>query len=240
MNLPALPPAPRRTSSPGLAAAWAGVLLLWGSLLLATRTWDSYYAVTGWLAAIVTLAAGGRKMEAANSIRWRGLAMIWAQAGGWIWLADAYIRNQHGAFFAGLLIVLLLLILCRLSFSLGSLGIQSVNFLMLLVLGLPLADLMMRRPAAGAADPRQEYYSFEKGGRDPVSFAAWMAAVNFQHDRLVEGSYMRDPAGVLPFRLRPGSHNLVFGTPVNISRQGFRGRDVLRGKGPRLPHRHAG
>ena len=222
----------RRRSELGLATAWAGTLLAWGTLLLTNGAWDSYYAVLAWLAAMVNLLAGSGGPAGAGKVRWRCLAMVWAMGGGWIWLVDAYLTNRRGGFLAGLLINLCLLILCRVWFSLGTVGIQTVNTLVLVLIGLPAADLLVRHPAAGAADPRQRYFSFEKGGKDPVSFAAWMTALNAQFDRMDKDNIrMRDASGVLPFRLRPNTHTMYFEIPVNINSRGFRGPEIPDQKG---------
>src|SRR6185436_18195770 len=43
--------------------------------------------------------------------------------------------------------------------------------------------------------------------------------------------YMPDPAGILPFRLRPGSEGRLFNSRVSINSLGFRGKEIARDKG---------
>jgi lysophospholipase L1-like esterase len=219
----------KRSSAWGLGAAWSGALLVWGTLLRTTGPWDSYYAVMAWLAAGLTFLAGVR--EPAAKVRWRRLAMSWAIWGDAIWLVEAYVTNRRAEFLAGLLLSLCLLILCRVWFSPGTIGVQAVNTLMLLLIGLPLADLVARHPAADATDPRQKYYTYEKGRRDPASFDAWMEAIQAEYDRMRGVIFAPDLRGILPHRLRPDSRTTFLQIPVRINRRGFRGPEIPDHKG---------
>lgn len=43
--------------------------------------------------------------------------------------------------------------------------------------------------------------------------------------------FVGDPAGILPCRLRPGSHGLLFQSRISVNSDGFRGEEIPKEKG---------
>ena len=220
----------------GLAMAWGCTVIEPAGLVVGERKiacWDGYYAVVAWLMAVVILLTGRRMAENSWRSRWRLLGMVWALAGSFIWLAASYLQNQSGAFHAGLLIVFMLFIVCKSWFRIPALGIQDVNTLILLLIGLPLADQLMRTPyrLQPNLDPDKKYYSYEMWKKDPGGFDSWLEWNHRQWRTLAQDFYIADPAHVLPYRLKPEHQGLLWQSPTSVNRKGFRGREIPEEKG---------
>jgi len=224
----------------GMIVAWVCTLVVPVSLFLEKDegfTFDgyvnAYYAVLAWLIAAVILPTSNRTVSPALQARWRVPAMILAFFGGFLWLTSSYSQNLPAAFHIGLLINLILLILYRCWFRMPAFAIQGVNTLILLLAGLPLVDLFIRPPYRLDAhpDPAKKYYSYENAKRNPGGFASWQAHSLQQWVLLENNLYRSDPAGVLPWRLKPNSHTLLFQSRISINSKGFRGQDIHEEKG---------
>ena len=76
--------------------------------------------------------------------------MAWLFCGATAWLAAGYIWNRPSTFYAGLAAALAALVLCKHWFAWRTAGVQVLNTLILLLVGLPLVDLALL-PRARAA-----------------------------------------------------------------------------------------
>jgi lysophospholipase L1-like esterase len=214
-----------------LRVTWLGTALASAGELMTSRAWDTYYGAWGWLVAGFVLLTHDRTDEESATKRWRGPAMVWAVCGSWIWLAGCYLQNQRGAFYVGLTVLLVQLILCLLWFRLGAVGVVAVNTLLLLVVVLPLSDLVIRWLSVKASDPHNGYYTFEIGSRHSIANERWNHACHDQYGILSRAIFMPDPKRILPFVLRPASRVLYFENSITINHQGFRGREIPEDKG---------
>jgi lysophospholipase L1-like esterase len=214
-----------------LSLAWTGTVTAAADLLLTSRTWDNYYGVLGWLVASFVGLTSEWIHETATKRSWRAPALVWAFSGCWVWLLGCYLQNQRGAFHAGLLVVVILLILCLVWFHPRPVGAILVITLLLFVAFLPLGDLVIRRIASQATDPSRKYYSFEVGSRHLVAYEQWCHTCREQYGALSRALFMPDPEGVLPFVLRPDSHFNYFQNSISINHKGFRGPEVSDDKG---------
>ncbi len=216
---------------------WACVLGVAGSLLraeLALDIWGGYLAAPAWLTAATLVFAGAGLADVEARTRCRVLALAWAFVADSTLLAAAYWCNQALAFYAGLFILVGLLILCKAWFRLRLFAIQLVNTLILLAIGLAVVDGLFRSGSSYIAspDPRKRYYSYAYWKKDPVAFARWwtyslheqhMLGRIFTHD-LADGTD-------LPFRLKPNSRCSLYRSTVLINSLGFRGREIAVDKG---------
>jgi lysophospholipase L1-like esterase len=188
-------------------------------------------ALSALLFATALLTAGQLAVPAIRT-HWRKLGLVWLLAGGLACLARAYTENLPLLFFAGIGVVLVTLILCKLWLALPSLAVLTINTLVLLLIGLPVADWLTRphyhQPAR--PDPAAKYYSYEVAQKDPGGFVAWNHYATIELRRLNARFYEPDPAGILPYRLRPNARGLLFNSTVAINNLGFRGPEISRDK----------
>ncbi|MGO8676372.1 MAG: SGNH/GDSL hydrolase family protein [Limisphaerales bacterium] len=194
---------------------------------------DTYYSVMAWLVAGAIFPMGFRFAPSPLRTGWKALGMAWAACGALLWLVDSYSLNAAGAFYAGLLLNVAWLILCKLWFRLPRFGILLINTLIVIAIGLPAADLFMRpayrlnaRPGTG-----RNYYSYGSAKKDPAAFAHWWRYYLDQWDSFMRGVAAGPRQGPLPFRLRPGSEGTLFESRIRINSMGFRGREISRDKG---------
>ena len=164
---------------------------------------------------------------------WRLLAVFWSMLGGLSWLGAAYAQNRPGTFYIGLLILLALLVLCHFWFRLNAAGIVAVNTLVLLILGLPVLDQLLRRAGSLGADldPRKQFYLYDAAKRDPAAFGRWWNYYLAQFRYAQEQIYMPDPDPLLGPRLRPNSRTRLVQSPISINSLGFRGPEIPAAKG---------
>lgn len=218
-----------------LAFAWVCTLIVPASSLLAKNkiyTLDTYYALVAWLMAGALWAGvvGNRLLYPPK--RWEALGMTWAAGGVLLWLGAAYSLNLRFSFYFGLLFALAWLVTSKLWFRLPFLGIQLINTLLLLVIGLPVADLFVSPPYHLDTQPEtgKKYYSYAAARHDPAAYAQWW---NYYLEQwsLMGSVLMPDPDNVLPFRLRPGAQGSLFQSRISINRLGFRGREISIDKG---------
>jgi lysophospholipase L1-like esterase len=221
-----------RVAGANLAALWIGSLTIWISMALAHIGWDFYYAaLAGLMAAAIWLKAR-REIHPIWKARWNAAVMAWLLSGAFMWLGAGYFQNQRGVFYAGLLAMLAVLVLCRLWFDWGAAGAQTVNTLILLLVGLPLVDLALcpQSRLAVRPDTYRLYYSYDGAKGDPEAFARWEEYYTSQFDRLWQELFTTAPNTGLRFRLRPGSHGMMMSCPISINSLGFRGPEISASK----------
>ena len=211
------------------------------SLLAAYGLWtvrggilsSNYYSILAWLVTVTILppgrVGGGRWLPTA----WKGLGLLWAFWGGFVWLAESYAQNLATEFYAGLAINLVLLLLCKRMFRLRPIAIHAANTLILLLVALPGVDLSLRwlRHPAQGAEPREKLYLYGKGGSDPAGYARWCASFDAKWYKVVADIFVPDPAGTLLLRPKANSQARFFDSPITINSLGFRGKEVSRDKG---------
>jgi lysophospholipase L1-like esterase len=225
----------RRRESLGaarLAAVWAGSVTAWVSVALSGFTCDLYYAAPAWLMAAAVWLTQRRVGDAAAK-GWKAPVMAWLFCGALIWLGEAYFQNERGNFYGALLATLALLVLWRAWCRLGLVAAQAVNTLILLLVGLPAADLFIQSSARPPLRPEtcRFYYSFNLAKGDPEAYGRWKDYYDEQFDRLGHDIFVPAPNSRLPFRLRPNSQGFLGSCPVSINSRGFRGREFPLDKG---------
>jgi lysophospholipase L1-like esterase len=221
----------------------AGGLILagLGSLLAAYGLWtvrggilsSNYYSVLAWLVTLTILPPG--RVDGGGWLRtaWKGLGLLWAFWGGFVWLAESYAQNLPAEFYAGLVINLFLLLLCKRMLCLRPLAIQAINTLILLLIAVPVIDLILRwqHHPMQRADPREELYLYRKAERDPDGFARWCATFDAEWSKALAEVFVPYPVGVLYLRPKAGSHTRFFDSTISINSLGFRGKEVSLDKG---------
>jgi lysophospholipase L1-like esterase len=185
--------------------------------------------------------------------RWRGLALFWLILGEAVWLGVGNFQNQGWLFFGALLVILLTLVLSKRCFRYGLPASQAVNTAILLLAGLPVADVFVRvcwPPPAANGDTRpairqpggqrreinvqnaRSFYSFDEAHGNPEAFAAWSGYFTLEFTRAAqEGLYEPMPGHRPPHRLRPGGRAVLLECPISINSRGFRGREIAVPKG---------
>jgi hypothetical protein len=218
-------------------AGWAFAsgfnMLVWLSLLLTTLLFDPFFGAVAVLISAALLMTSRRTAGASRNARWKILILVWLGYLNLIWLVTGYDQNLRGAFYGGLLSILALLVLCRLWFRLGPIGLQIVNTLLLLLVGLPTAGLIYEVHGKPEIRPEtfRNYYSFEKAKGNPAAFAR--AQEYYMHWWVIFQERFFEPTGQASpsFRLRPNSRGYFVQCPVSINSKGFRGREIAGEKG---------
>jgi len=194
---------------------------------------DSYYAALSWMIAAAILPATRSLPADRAKGPWRLLTVAWAALGALLWVGAAYISNRPWAFFAGLLSLLALSVLCHLWFRLRALAILALNTFILLLLGLPVADLLARGVdlLRRKPDPHRQYYLYAVAKENPAASARWWNYYITQWREVERRIYAPDPDPGLLKRLRPNSRAQLVQSPIVINSRGFRGREIPAAKG---------
>ncbi len=223
-----------------LCTAWActvivltSALVAHGGLATVSTYLDSYYQAQVWMIATLLWPASRPMPHSPVRARWRLLVIIWAMLGGLLWVVAAYARNRSWLFFGGLLVFLGLLVLCHFWFRLRTPGIIAVNTFILLIIGLPLADVLVRCVSSLGTElnARRQYYLYDVAKKNPVAFGRWWNYYVVQWRRAEKKIYERDPDPILAYHLRPHSHARVAQSTFSINSRGFRGREIAAEKG---------
>jgi lysophospholipase L1-like esterase len=215
-------------------------LAVFCSLLAAFGLWtvsgtllsSNYYSILAWLVAVTLLpparTLGGGWLQPA----WKGLGLVWAFWGGFVWLAGSYIHNLPAQFYASLAINLLLCFLCRASLRLPFLAVQVINTLILLLIVVPAVDLALRAipHPTRRPQPSEELYLYRNAQKDPAGYAQWCATFDAEWFKVLSEIFVPDPAGRLRPRPRPNSQAQLFDSHISINSLGFRGKEVPRDK----------
>jgi lysophospholipase L1-like esterase len=207
-----------------LLAGWIACALCWVGASGAD-VWKLPFAeVAGMIAAALWL----------NGREWRKMAFAWSLLTAILCVAAGYLQDKTGVFYLGLLSASALLILVRTHFNVSPAGILLINTILLVVLGLPAANLLI--DSAYRVDLRPatwtKYYSYKGAGGKQSAFVKWWL---FFH----ESQYPQMGNEIFDFmsdrapshRLRPSSHGTLLGSSISINSQGFRGREIAPVKG---------
>jgi lysophospholipase L1-like esterase len=208
----------------GMAAVWAGSVLVWAGFV-STGIWDDYFATEFGFVAAALWVSGPTRLKAA--------AMTWSFLAGIVCAGAGYVQNAQGPFYAGLLGVVALLVFLRAKFRVSPLALQVVNTVLLLLVGLPTADFFLR--PNHRADLRPEtcwkYYSYDGARGNPEAFTRWWSYLVEKTGNVYKEITEPIPGAHPGFRLRPNSRAVLFRCPVSINSQGFRGPEIPPVKG---------
>jgi len=214
--------------------AWVGTAIAWGGVLMRINQLaiDYYHALMVGQIALGIFFTGNRPGSTDEKSKWNLLGIAWGFIGAALVLSVSYLQDQPWQFCLGLVIGLFLLVLCRIWFRLGPIGIQVVNTFILLLVMLPLADVLLRFRARHdmSLDPAK-YYSFEAAQKNPAAYAYWVRYYGEQWDRMSRQvmTYHQDPH--LPLRLIPDTHAFLFYSLISINHKGYRGPEIPDEKG---------
>jgi lysophospholipase L1-like esterase len=219
-----------KSSRRALIAAWVGSAVFWFALFSAPGlklTIDEYHTVIVWLVAATLLWPDARAPLRLDHGR-RLLGMTWASLGALAWVASSYLQNAAGMFYAGLLVVVLILIVWKRLFRLPGVAVLAANTCILLVILLPPANLLFKRHTP---QPSERYYSYEVAMKDPVGFVRWCGASDLEWRHMADAVIEVDQAATPPYRLKAGSQGRLFQSAITINSLGFRGGEIRQKKG---------
>jgi len=202
-----------------------GTVLGLGYLLLGTHYWDGFHAAWAGLATLPVLLGCLRWKSRPVVGWWRLLAISWALAADVVWLGSTYQRNDRLGFYVALAVCVAVLILAKGWFRLPTPVIISVNTVILLVVGLPLANLLVS-PADSLGIPpplSAKPYSYEFFKKDPAGYARWL---NYFGEQFPHQLYVYQQDGPLAYHLRPNSRGMFCECPISINSNGFRGAEI--------------
>ncbi len=194
---------------------------------------DSYYAALIWMIAVgISVGILGIRDEWPRR-QWKMLAAAWAFLGTFIWVSVFYVWNRPAPFFSGLVLALVLLISCKVTFDIPRVGILTINTLILVIIVIPIADLVMRPNyrMVGNADLDKKFYSYEAARKDPVAFGRWWKFYLNQWYSCAGQITELDPTFTFPMLLRTNTHGKFFDNDVVINSLGFRGKEFSPDKG---------
>jgi hypothetical protein len=142
------------------------------------------------------------------------------------------------AFHLALLGAAVLLVCCHFLFTIRSGLVVVINTLIILLIGLPVADHLLaptnqlRATRARAA----RFLSYREAEANPLAFAQWWIYYVEQWQGLEKQILTNSADGYLPFRLIPNSSGTLVQSGIRINSFGFRGRELSVGK-PRGSYR---
>lgn len=213
---------------------------------------DPYFAIVAWLLAAALwpspsrfnpIAATGATPSASKSAllrrllaaptRWKLPALAWLLVGTVLWVAGAYAQDIYGPFYAGLGITIGVSLLCLAWFRLPLLLIQAILTLMLLCIGLPIAEIIAHPPDHIPKDPHilKQYSNYALARKRPAAFEAWWNCFWNQWLDLSRAVIVLDPKGPIHLHLRPNSHGTLIDSHISINSRGFRGAEIPAEKG---------
>jgi lysophospholipase L1-like esterase len=179
---------------------------------------------------LLTRAEGNTVLKSS----WKLIAFVCAGLAVLVWLGAAYSENQRPAFLIGLVAAIDWLLLWKASFALRPAIVQAVNTVLLLVLGVPMADLALHHAGLLETDPRVliQYRSYRAAHRQPAAFERWWNYLGSQWPPLEKAImvYGNDPDYRLE-GLRPNSQGTYVESKIVINSKGFRGKELPEPKG---------
>jgi len=225
-----LPQGFRRTC---LMLPWACLSTFAISVFLGGRTFtlDAYHALLAGVQTVIAVLALKPIPPGGSGLHLRRLAAGWAAAGAVILLVTGYQQNHFMTFHLGIGLLAVLILVAKSQLHLPSILVLGLNTLVLLVIGLPVADWLTRpryTPDPTAA-LHGRYFLYSKAKQDPASFAAWWRCYLDEWSRLP--LFAPDPTGRLKHILQPTSHGKLFESEIAINSLGFRGKEFPATKG---------
>lgn len=217
-----------------LVATWLGALVLPGAFLLAADallqvedTSERYCVILAWLINTMILPVNSPLLRPDLRARLRLPALAAAFFAGSVLLVVAWSHNQLLAFRVGVIVNLLLLALAKVWWPQPTWAVPFVNTLLLLGVGLPVADFVFQPDYHTALQPAEltNYYSFAAARKNPEAFAHWWAYYGEQWQQFSRVVMRAGP------RLQPDSRATLVHCPIQINSRGFRGKEIAPDKG---------
>lgn len=211
-----------------LGSAVGGWVILFGAHAL-----DYYYGVIAGLMAVSLAASEPKRLAAAPMFSLRGLGLVWGVMGLVMLVMTAYAKNQPVAFFASLFGIVLVIIIAKIWLSLPPIVILSANTLIILLVGISLADFALFPAEHIKVIPRpaDRAYSYEAFRRDPAAYARWWRHYQEELGVMYRAMCIPDPKGKLEFVLRSNVPVRICENHFTINNLGFRGQDIAPAKG---------
>jgi lysophospholipase L1-like esterase len=200
--------------------------------LAKSRVGALQFVLLGSLSALAVLLTANQFVDLLLKKRWRLLAVTWGFTTGIFLLGYSYANNLPGLFHVGLLVTLALLILSKFYFQMSFFVIQGVNTLIVLLIGLPVTDFLVRPRFRSEAkpDPRKEYFLYENAKKNPGGYASWEAAWEKEAHLLWRRIFVFHP-GDPPWHMKPNVRGQLFNSVIPINSRGFRGKEIRAEKG---------
>lgn len=226
----------RRAFQWEILVAWGCTCLLCHRLVFASDSGfelGTSFAVLGISFALACILASSHLPDAYLRSQWRILGVFWIFLIAVICLAFGYINNWKGHFYVGLLLNLAFLVLIKSLFRLPAWLTQVVNTLVLLVIGLPLADVVIRPSydLSKRPDARKRLYAYEEASKNPVAFGHWWYYFVREWRKTQKDICLPATNSDVPFALKPGSDGTMFESKIHINQLGFRGPEIPFEKG---------
>jgi lysophospholipase L1-like esterase len=192
--------------------------------------WTFTNASVIWLVAIAILLLVRQIPDAFLRRRWNAASAGWAFLGAFVWLGSGHVANHRPAFYAGVVIWLMLLVLSKKWFPLPGWGVQLVNTLILLAIGLPLVSLVYAPSEHFDVRPTlaEKPYSYEVARRDPAKFARWSRYNREEGLKFFAAIFFNGKRGL---GLVPNTATTNWESKIVINSKGFRGKEIPDAKG---------
>jgi lysophospholipase L1-like esterase len=189
---------------------------------------EFYYAVLAWFVAAAVIPNCRYTSESGQTFWWKFIAASWFFLGDALWVGAAYLQNQRAAFYLGLVITFALLVTCKWAFVLPRAVEPIVNGSLLLVIGVPLANLVLHPTSVLRLDPNvlSRYSTYEGAKRNRNAFEQWWNYYWNDWLRLKPHIMIEDESAPVRFCLRPGTHGTLVQSQISINRNGFRGPEL--------------
>ena len=215
--------------------AWVATLWTWWfifSSFSVFHRFDVDHLANASLIILGLFTASQRIQQDSAKQGWRMVALAWSLVASGAWLTDSYLKNQPTYFHLAIAAIIVLLVASRLFLRLPGYAIQFANTAILLLIALPLTDYLIRPSYALNTKPDavKHYYSYAEAKKNPTAFSTWWKHFQTQWDVLHQEISMKDPEGIVRYRMRPGTRSKIFDSYVQINSHGFRGPEFERDK----------
>lgn len=183
-----------------------------------------------WLVAAATLPIEGALLRPVISSRLKFPILAAALFAAALMVATAWVHNFVGPFRLALAVTAIVLLQCKLRLHLPFWLVQVANTALLLVVGLPVADLALRPWARGEVRPDNlaSFYSYTAARKDPAAYDRWWSYYAEQWQDFSRGLITFDQTGP---RLRTNAQSTLISCPIATNSRGFRGREFPADKG---------
>jgi lysophospholipase L1-like esterase len=216
-----------------LTGAYVTSIPALATMLFGFHNADYFYGLLALLIASALFVLETRQPEKRRLHSWTMLGWVWAAAAVAVCVLTAYERNERFVFFASLTGGLALLVMSKRLFRLPTAGIHLVNTLLMLLVGLPVADCLLFPADHLNAIPKVETrpYSYAAFQRDPAAYDRWWNYYQQQLRGMYRTMFLPSSTPDLLFVLRSNVQGNFCDSQFRINRRGFRGAEILLEKG---------